>query len=168
MLLFRCLLILWSSGGTVLVKLGEDEQCVVVATVGVVGFSRACCLSGCCWLGWHCRGCRGRGRKGIPGPKGLSWSDTESLLTSKRGASSAVAVRTRSASEVRNVRPRLRFSLSNFAAWKRARLEYRPVQGRSTKQEHRGVYLKAGDGPRTQTVPAEGAWIMSIGCVGPE
>ena len=29
----------------------RDEQCVV----GAVGFSRACCLSGCCWFG--CQSC---------------------------------------------------------------------------------------------------------------
>ena len=41
-------------------------------------------------------GARGEGRRGIPNPKGLSWSVNESLLVSKRSASCAVAVRVRS------------------------------------------------------------------------
>ena len=48
----------------------EDDQCVVVVivvvgavfvVVVVVGFSRVCCLSGCCWFGCRRRDDRGRG-----------------------------------------------------------------------------------------------------------
>ena len=105
----------------------------------------------------------GMGRRGIPSLQGISWSDTESLLVSKRsatcGGGSGALRPAKSGMKNTNREPSVpKGSPSNCAAWKTAWLANRPVCGRWIRHVRKRVYLEEG---RVTPVMSPGASRLS-------